>query len=159
MGTSVLITCTDGQTVSVGVHKQYDGYDAPKIIAAAQAMTRGQSVSPERAISIIAAAAVTDDFETMGALAAGYNRPHLLVAPLIRTFALETDLEEAILRVFKKGGAKNTDRGPASNLRKVTARYCLYAGLVVVDVRSRSWTWRAFAGSLEMAGVGAVEEA
>ena len=149
MGTRVLIACTDGQSVSTGVFKQYDGDDAPKIIAAAVALARGERMKPDVAIALVTAAAVFDDQGTMGALAAHDGNPAYLVAPLIRSMVLDPDLDAAISSAFRTDISAHSKISARRHLRAVAAEFCLDAGLVVVDVRSSEWTWHAFAGSLE----------
>lgn len=144
MGTRVLIVCTDGKSVSVGVFKNFDGYLAPTIIAAAHAMACGHQVSPDRASVLITAAAVNNDIESSRRA----DRFPRREAPLIWHDAIGREVVAAILTLW---GLQNTVHAKARAKRDLlwhSSEMSLEAGFVIVDVSASEWTWRAFCGEL-----------
>ena len=147
MGTRVLIVCTDGETVSPGVYKHFDGYRAPEIIAAANAITAGAQVSPEQAASFVVAAAVNGDVEHYRLAAAAWRLPSDRTAPSIRIEETEERLRSAILSWVGADAGRAT-MAAAWDVQMIATDHGLEAGIIVVDVRQVEWTWWAFTGEL-----------
>lgn len=149
MGTRVLIICTDGQTVSTAIYQHYDGYDAPKIIAAAKAMTYGRKVCPDRAAAVITAAAVGYFVESARQADAVLGPSAYREAPPVYFETVAKELNRAILAMYRQGLSAHASIRAKRALTCLASDYGLDAGLVVVDVRKAEWAWRAFAGDLE----------
>lgn len=144
MGTRVLIICTDGETVSPAVYKHYDGDSGPEIIAAANCVTLGRRVCPNRAAALITAVAINYDLEQARRDDAIHGPSPYRVAPFILSQETDEDVRLAILAAFGRGAAHSRKK-----LLDLAEEYELDAGLVVVDVRASVWMWQAFAGELE----------
>lgn len=148
MATRVLIVCADGETVSPGIYKHYDGYQAPAIIAAANSIAAGQRSRPEQAATLIATVAVNTEIEHTRRYEEAHGPSPYKMAPFILTQETDEDLRTAILGWL---GAETGHAALAAlrDVDQIASDYELDAGLVVVDVRTAEWCWRAFAGDLE----------
>ena len=148
MGTRVAILCTDGKSVSVEVYKHYDGCDAPEIIARANGMSPMRPIKPEQASALVAACAVNIEIEQAGEFEATFDgkltASSLQRAPCIRA----ADTRAAILAAFAATGA-DAKAEALSRIRELARERLLGAGVVIVDVRTKKWSWQAFAGELE----------
>lgn len=146
MGDRALVVFTDGQGVSPAVYLQWHGEEVTQLLEVTQALMGGDSSGRNSSWW-------------------PYRDPEACVARFIGICAQvvggNTGLGVQSIDGELEGAARTATNGSATGHARLSAlrsiaeqaeEYGLDAGLVIVDVRSVEWSWRAFGGYLEEDG-------